>query len=434
MNKILNLGTIFIFSLICGQAQAVSMDDPGIKRGVEIVPISRDDLSINRGTEIVPISLNDPSIKRGIELISISRDDPSINRGVEVVPISLDDPNINPGIEIVPISLNDPNINLGIAIVPISLNGPDIRRGIEIISMGGSDSVGEESDQDNEAGEQLTEEEILDLVNKAIEEMYSRGRESKLQKLSRRFFQREKEKIDIFNRRYENNKTILHLAVQKKSFRAVAAVVDSSFGLPEEEQIAFLNAKDEQGMTAFHYAVRSGHVRVVREGFIYSNRVNIFNFNAVDNYGRNAAHHAVSLDKKLRSGDRSAIEDMFFRLRLETEVDLTAQDNDGSNILHYAVKRGDLDIIEIAARYCKDIKTTDNRGRNPFHYIAEIEGEAGVQILTAMFLYFRFSDQEISDALGMFDKQGNSPLDIAKDNNIESAKLIYHWLYKDMQL
>ena len=113
------LSTILIYSLICGQAHAVSMDDPGIKQGVEIVPISLDDPDIRRGMEVVPISLDDPNIQRGIELISISLDDPSINQGVEIVPISLDDPSINLGIEIFPIILNDPNIKLGIEIISI---------------------------------------------------------------------------------------------------------------------------------------------------------------------------------------------------------------------------------------------------------------------------------------------------------------------------
>ena len=100
-SKILN--SILVSSLICGQIPAVTMDDPGIKLGIEIVPISLDDPHIKQGIEVVPISLDDPDIKRGIELM--------------------------------PISLNDPNINLGIAIVPISLNDPNTKRGIEIISM-----------------------------------------------------------------------------------------------------------------------------------------------------------------------------------------------------------------------------------------------------------------------------------------------------------
>ena len=433
MSKFLSI--IFICSLICGQVHAVSMDDPGIKRGMEIVPISRDDLSINRGVEIVPISLDDPAIKRGIELISISRDDPSINRGVEVVPISLDDPNINPGIELVPISLGDPNINLGIAIVPISLNGPDIRRGIEIISMGASDRTDGDNDEDNEAGEQLTAEEILKLVDKAKnwdrikkaarEEMY--GRDNKILEFLKRFTNIRP--IDIFKLRYEHNRTLFHLAAQKKSVKgieAAKAIINySSYKLSEEEMKAFLNARDDQGMTAFHHAVRRGDGEMVSWAFIHGNvadRIDLVDLNAVDNYGRNAAHHAISLDKTLRSGFRSAIEDMLFRLSIEERVDMTAQDNDGRNILHYAVERGDFNVMRVAASYCRDIKATDNRDRNPFHDVAEIAGEPGIKVLKGILSELRFPEQDIEDALGMFDKQGNTPQDIA-ENFSQSLKL-----------
>ena len=139
------LSTILICSLICGQAHAVSMDDPGIKQGVEIVPISLDDPDIRRGMEVVPISLDDPNIQRGIELISISLDDPSINQGVEIVPISLDDPSINLGIEIFPIILNDPNIKLGIEIISIFKKRDKVQVQREGDEDGGSDQIeGEE--------------------------------------------------------------------------------------------------------------------------------------------------------------------------------------------------------------------------------------------------------------------------------------------------
>ena len=413
------LDTIFIFSLICGQVQAVSMDDPGIKQGVEIVPISRDDLSINRGAEIVPISLDDPVIKRGIELMSISRDDPSINRGVEVVPISLDDPNINPGIELVPISLGDPNINLGIAIVPISLNGPDIRRGIEIIAMEGSDrkikifnnaseSVGEESDQDNEAGEKLTEAKILDIVRKARREI--QGDKNKLQQFFEQFSQREK--IDIFKHRYEHDKTILHLAAEK-GVGAFEEIISLSYTLPREKRIDFLNAEDDQGMTAFHHAVRSGNAGLV-EDFIYSDFGNDIDFNAVDNQGRNAAHHAMLLKSSI---SMKAMDAILFSLRMKAQVDMKAQDNHGKNILHYAVRRGESGVIRSAALYCRDIKATDNQDKNPFHYAAEM-GVKEMHFLNGILLEFRSSEQEITkqdikDALGMFDKEGNTPQDIA---------------------
>ena len=409
------LSTIFICSLICGQVQAVSMDDPGIKRGVEIVPISRDDLSINRGTEIVPISLDDPSIKRGIELISISRDDPSINRGVEVVSISLDDPNINPGIEIVPISLGDPNINLGISIVPISLDGLDIRRGIEIISMGGSENIDEKADQDyKKGGEKLTEAKILDIVNRARGETYSR--ESKLQKLSRRFFKREREKIDIFKLRYEGNKTLLHLVLQgQMTNEVITKIINLSCTLPRGEQGAFLNEKDHRGMTAFHYAVRSGYLRMV-QWFVNNHSENGIDLNAEDMHGRNAAHHAVLIKH------RPTVGDMLSRL-YAGGVDMTAQDNSRRSILHYAVKRGDSHIIRNVALYYKDIKATDSWGRNPFHYAAEVGLEAGLVILSKVLSKSQFPEQDIEDALGMFDQFGNTPVDIAENNSVESLKL-----------
>ena len=146
MNKFLS--TILIYSLICGQAHAVSMDDPGIKQGVEIVPISLDDPDIRRGVEVVPISLDDPNIQRGIELISISLDDPSINQGVEIVPISLDDPSINLGIEIFPIILNDPNIKLGIEIISIFKK----RDKVEVQVQGEGEGEGEEGEEEGAVG------------------------------------------------------------------------------------------------------------------------------------------------------------------------------------------------------------------------------------------------------------------------------------------
>ena len=102
---------------------------------------------------------------------------------------------------------------------------------------------------------------------------------------------------------------------------------------------------------------------------------------------------------------------------------MKAQDNNGRNILHYAVKR-DFNIMRLAARYCKDIKATDSRGRNPFHDVADIRGGSGIKVFKVILSELRFPQQDIEDALGMFDKQGNTPQDIAENNNsVESLKL-----------
>ncbi|XP_012546881.3 ankyrin repeat domain-containing protein 39 [Bombyx mori] len=113
-----------------------------------------------------------------------------------------------------------------------------------------------------------------------------------------------------------------------------------------------VNAPDNSGYTALHYAARSGHLDICK--ILLQNGANI-----------NAVTHGkvTSLHKAVAAGEVFVVK---YLIQSGAKIDL--QDNDGQTVLHKAVENNKLDLIPILLDACPDLKLIKN---NKGHYATE---------------------------------------------------------------
>jgi hypothetical protein len=109
-----------------------------------------------------------------------------------------------------------------------------------------------------------------------------------------------------------------------------------------------VNVKAVSGDTPLHYAVRNGHIEIVR--LLLQNGAEV---NARSKHGFTPLHWAAY------NGHVDIL-----HLLVENGADLEAQDNNGRRVLHSAADEGHLPFIqELISRYHVDINARDNNGR-----------------------------------------------------------------------
>lgn len=124
-------------------------------------------------------------------------------------------------------------------------------------------------------------------------------------------------------------------------------------------EIADVDAKNEQGQTALHYAAENGHIAMV-EALLQHSRVAVETKN---NLQTTALHLAAKNGHK----------DVVTRL-LEQCEHVDAQDYAGFTALHYAADSGHLDIVKMLLKKVKDVNITDYTNRLTALHLAATNG------------------------------------------------------------
>jgi ankyrin repeat protein/ppGpp synthetase/RelA/SpoT-type nucleotidyltranferase len=119
-----------------------------------------------------------------------------------------------------------------------------------------------------------------------------------------------------------------------------------------------VNATDNDGLTALRCASQGGHDKVVEQILVKDG----VDMNATDNKGRTALHQAS------RIGHDEVVE----QLLVKDGVDMNAKDNDGWTALHYASQWGHDKVVEqLLVKDGVDVNAKDNDGWTVLHYASQ---------------------------------------------------------------
>lgn len=123
---------------------------------------------------------------------------------------------------------------------------------------------------------------------------------------------------------------------------------------------ADINAVDENGRTALHYAVKSADKAVVER--LLGNKIDV---NVADQEGKTALHYAIIFILT----DRFNFSEIA-KLLLDNKPDVNAVDKGGKTALHYAVIYMNKAVVESLINNKAKLNAVDNEGRTALHHAA----------------------------------------------------------------
>lgn len=123
---------------------------------------------------------------------------------------------------------------------------------------------------------------------------------------------------------------------------------------------ADINAVDENGRTALHYAVKSADKAVVER--LLGNKIDV---NVADQAGKTALHYAIISILT----DRFSFSEIA-KLLLDNKTDVNAVDKEGKTALHYAVISMNKAVVESLINNKAKLNAVDNEGRTALHHAA----------------------------------------------------------------
>ncbi|KAK5656008.1 hypothetical protein OQA88_5146 [Cercophora sp. LCS_1] len=153
-----------------------------------------------------------------------------------------------------------------------------------------------------------------------------------------------------------------------------------------------VNAQDDRGATALHYAVRNGHRSTATILVSFGANLKI-----QDCDGRVPLHIASS------HGHTDTVQLLLQQLM---STDINCQDHTGATPLHYAVQKGHRSVLKALLSAHADVNVRDNENRTPLHH-AVLRGE--VEFLEPLLQ----SDLDLDIA----DKDGNTPFKLAENSS-----------------
>ena len=137
-----------------------------------------------------------------------------------------------------------------------------------------------------------------------------------------------------------------------------------------------LNAKDNDGNTALHWACRFGLTEIAQL-LIQSSKDFGIDLNAKNDNGLTALHEACI------DGQTETVQ-LLIQFSKEFGIDLNAKDNDGWTALHWACNSGRTETIQIILKIWRefniDIKAQNNEGKTALDFIDYLQGEMRNQI------------------------------------------------------
>ena len=220
---------------------------------------------------------------------------------------------------------------------------------------------------------------------------------------------------DIWNYKSKDNdnSTILHVSVFKRQFEITELFIEDCKKKNKDGLEKFINEKNDQGVTAIHYASFRGNVKIIK--LLIENGANI---NISTNRDLNVIHYACQ-------GNRpNSLMYFYFELKKIGDFSLIKkQDSGGSTPLHWAAYSSAEDVLLylINLEIFKDenekqefIDKTDYQGYTPLHL-----GVSSKNVRIVMKLLQNGANPDIGD------KKRRTPLDLATSKNYrEIAEII----------
>ena len=130
------------------------------------------------------------------------------------------------------------------------------------------------------------------------------------------------------------------------------------------------NIANSNDWTLLHYACKAGNVSLVRT--LIEHKADI---TAKNNQGDMPVHIAADYDR----------EEVIFALITEFGCDTNIADSNGSTLLHYACKAGNVSLVQTLIEHKADITVKNNRGDMPVHIAADYDREEVILALITEF-------------------------------------------------
>ena len=153
---------------------------------------------------------------------------------------------------------------------------------------------------------------------------------------------------------------------------------------------ANINEKNNYGQNVLHYTVEN---RVLNYEVLNTLVKNGININDTDNYGQVPSYYAIQSENITH-----------LKLLARYKSDLSVKDNYGETLLHHAIKRNSLDVVQYLLQKI-DYRIKNHSGHTPFHCTARQN----------QIVYFKLLLEKGAD-VNEVDNEGNSILMLAIDN------------------
>ena len=154
----------------------------------------------------------------------------------------------------------------------------------------------------------------------------------------------------------ENNYTALHHSVLKNNYDLTVLILEQlkkGIGMSSTQKLEnFINEKNKEGITALHYAVTNGNIKIVQ----LLKKLGA-NLEAVTNTGKNIMHIA--------SGSNQP--SMLIYLLLHEAQDISSVDENGSTPLHWACYYSAEESVNYLLSLNVDINAQDKENFTPLH-------------------------------------------------------------------
>jgi ankyrin repeat protein len=207
--------------------------------------------------------------------------------------------------------------------------------------------------------------------------------------------------VNIVNHR---NETPLIIASQLGAYGFASLILT---------QKPLINAQDEKGYTALHYAIEANALKLVQE--LLKNNADV---NAQTKEGNTPMHIAVQLNN-LEIGRA---------IRKSRYFNQTILNNEGDSALISAVKQSKIKMLTVLLKSPDDYNKQDKEGKTPLHYAC---------INASPCILHRLQDKSLGSIKDIY---GDIPLTIAiKYNNERAVDMLWHSVHfntsaKDLQL
>ena len=201
----------------------------------------------------------------------------------------------------------------------------------------------------------------------------------------------------------ENNYTALHFSVFKNNYDLTLFILEEikkGLGINSSKKMGeFINAKNKEGITALHYSVINGNIKIFKLLKKFG-----ANLEAVTNTGKNIMHIAAESNQP----------SMMIYLYLNEAQDVSSVDENGSTPLHWACYYKAEECVNYLLHLKADIDAQDKERFTPLNIAVSNNKVSMVKLLLR-----RGADKKIRN------KYNQLPIDIAKKKHyVEIVKIL----------
>ena len=209
--------------------------------------------------------------------------------------------------------------------------------------------------------------------------------------------------LKILQLKDENNFTALHFSVLKNNYDLTLFIIEEvkkrlGMGASQKLEI-FINEKNKEGITALHYAVSNGNIKMVQMLKQFG-----ANLEAITNIGKNIMHIAAGSNQP----------SMLIYFFLNEAQDITSIDENGSTPLHWACYYNAIESVNYLLSLKVDANAQDKEKYTPLHLAVSNNSINLVKLLLQ-----KGADKNI------INNNNELPIDIArKKNYTEIVKIL----------